>query len=128
MDLTKFDILSWNLPGWAEVNHNEICQSSLSRRRDPNWAPAERVRSQKLGQPDQSTCLDKRFIMQYLVHCFDVRMVIKLQMFATVCNYIVRPVDVRYAPLITYRRSCLYYDTWYSDETDIKRNMKKVGV
>jgi len=49
-------------------------------------------------------------------------------MFATVCNYIVRPVDVRYVPLITDRRSCFYYDTWYNDETDMKRNMKKVGV
>jgi len=49
-------------------------------------------------------------------------------MFATVCNYIARPVDVRYAHLITDTLSCLYYDTWYSDETGIKRNMKKVGV
>ena len=76
MDVTKFGVLSWNLPGWADVNHDEICQSSLSRRRDPNWGPAERVKSQKRGQPDQSTCLAKRFIMQHLVNCFDVRMVI----------------------------------------------------
>ena len=76
MDLTKFEVWSWNLPGWADINHDEICQSCLSRRREPNWAPAERIRSQKLGQRDQSTCLAKRFIMQYLVHCFHVRMVI----------------------------------------------------
>ena len=72
MDLTKCDVFalfSWNLPEWADENHDEICQSSLPRRRDPNWTPAERVRSQKLGQVCQSTCLDKRFIIQYLVHC-----------------------------------------------------------
>jgi hypothetical protein len=49
-------------------------------------------------------------------------------MFATVYNCIVRPLDVWYAPLITGTRSCFYYDMWYSDETGIKRNMKKVGV
>jgi len=74
--LDKFDVFSWNLPGWAEENHDELCQISLSRRRDTNWAPAERVRNQKLCQLGQSTCLAKRFIMQYLVNCLDVRMVI----------------------------------------------------
>jgi hypothetical protein len=49
-------------------------------------------------------------------------------MLATVYNYIIRPVGIRYAPLITDTRSCLYYYMWYSDETAIKRNMKKVGV
>jgi hypothetical protein len=67
VNLSKFDVLSWNVPEWADENHDEICQSIMSCRRDPNWAPAERVRSQKLGQLGQSKCLAKRLIMQYLV-------------------------------------------------------------
>jgi len=42
-------------------------------------------------------------------------------MFATVYNYIVRPVDAWYAPLITDTQSCLYHDTRHSDETGTKK-------